>query len=72
MSNLEKLEVALQSIRTLLQIIIGVYIVFCVLMWCYYMVTLHEVPNDCSFFSLSAHIGFIMLVVILMLVMICT
>ncbi len=70
--NTEKLKDIIEGIRAIIQIIFGIYIVFCVFMWCYYMITLHEVPNDCSFFSLSAHIGFMMLVVIFMLAIICT
>lgn len=72
MSCKEKLEAVMQGIGTLFQIIGGVYLVFCMVLWFYYIITLHQVPNDCSFFSLSANVGFIMLVIILMCAMICT
>jgi hypothetical protein len=38
------------------------YLIFCVFIWGYYMFTLQQVPDDCSFFSLSAHIGFMVLI----------
>jgi hypothetical protein len=70
--NTEKLKDTLEGIRTIIQIIFGIYIIFCVIMYFYYIITLHEVPDNCSFFSLSANIGFMILVVILMLAIICS
>ena len=70
--NTEKLEDIIEGIRTLMYIMLGIYIIFCVVMYFYYIITLHEVPDNCSFFSLSANIGFIILVVILMLAIVCS
>ncbi len=60
------------KVGNLLRIIVWAYLIFCVLSWGYFMITTQEIPNDCSFFSLSAHIGFMVLLLILMLLMICT
>ena len=68
----KRIEELLKNILFLLRVSILVYVVFCVIMWAYYMVTLHQIPNDCSVRSFSAHIGFIVLLLILMLLMICT
>ena len=65
-------EEFLENVLFLLRVSILVYVVFCVIMWAYYMVTLHQIPNDCSVLSFSAHIGFIVLLLILMLLVVCT
>ena len=68
----DKIENFIENIKGVLRIIALVYILFCIIMWAYYMITLHQVPSDCSFFSFSAHIGLIFLVLILMLLLICS
>ena len=68
----DKIENLIENIKALFRIIVLVYILFCIIMWAYYMTTLHQVPSDCSFFSFSAHIGFIFLILILMILLVCT
>ena len=60
------------KVGNFLRVAVWSYLLFCVVMWCYYMITSHEISNNCSFFSFSAHIGFLILVLILILLMICT
>lgn len=60
------------KIGKFLRITVGTYAIFCIVMWAYFMIVLHEIPNDCSFIHISANIGFLLLLLILILLMICT